>query len=202
MTTRSENLADAEIIENLLQNSSVDSSIRFLYRTHYEFLARYVVSNNGNWDDAADVFQEVILAFVNLVKAGKFRGESTIKTFLYSLNRNIWLNELKRRGRAQVREMRYEQRNEKTDQGIDAALEMNETNRELMKAMEELGDTCKKILLLYYYENQSMKEILNSLHYENEQVVRNKKYKCLKRLEELVTGNKNLYQQLKNLLHG
>jgi RNA polymerase sigma factor (sigma-70 family) len=202
MTTRSETLTDAEIIDNLFQDRSVDSSIRFLYRAHYEFLGRYVVNNNGSWDDAQDVFQEVILAFVNMVKAGKFRGESSIKTFLYSLNRNIWLNELKRRGRAQVREMKYEQANEKTEQGIDVALEMNDTNRELMKAMEELGETCKKILLLYYYENQSMKEILTSLHYENEQVVRNKKYKCLKRLEELVTGNKNLYQQLKNLLHG
>jgi RNA polymerase sigma factor (sigma-70 family) len=161
-----------------------------------------VVNNNGSWDDAQDIFQEVMIAFINLVKAGKFRGEASIKTFLYSLNKNIWLNELKKRGRAEVREMKYETAADKMEPGMNSVLETRESNEELMKLMNELGETCKKILLLYYYENQSMKEILTSLNYENEQVVRNKKYKCLKRLEELVTENKPLYHQLKNLLNG
>ena len=47
-----------------------------------------------------------------------------------------------------------------------------------------------------------MKEILAALHYENEQVVRNKKYKCLKKLETMINENPALHQQLKNLLHG
>lgn len=202
MIKGADSYTDAEIIDNLSHNREVDLSLKYLYRSHYEFLGRYVVNNNGSWDDAQDIFQEVMVAFVNLVSAGKFRGESSIKTFLYSLNKNIWLNELKKRGRTQVREMKYETASEKTEHGVSAALEAREANASLMKVMEELGETCKKILLLYYYENQSMKEILTSLNYENEQVVRNKKYKCLKRLEELLTENKSLYHQLKNLLHG
>ena len=98
--------------------------------------------------------------------------------------------------------MKYETASEKTEYGINTALETREANAGLLKVMDELGETCKKILLLYYYENQSMKEILTSLNYENEQVVRNKKYKCLKRLEELLASNKSLYHQLKNLLNG
>lgn len=202
MITRADLYTDGEIIDNLSHDRKVDLSLKYLYRSHYEFLGRYVVNNNGSWDDAQDIFQEVMVAFINLVKAGKFRGESSIKTFLYSLNKNIWLNELKKRGRAQVREMKYETASDKTEHGISVALEAREANDGLMKVMGELGETCKKILLLYYYENQSMKEILTSLNYENEQVVRNKKYKCLKRLEELLTENKPLYHQLKNLLHG
>ena len=202
MIKGAESYTDAEIIDNLSHNREVDLSLKYLYRSHYEFLGRYVVNNNGSWDDAQDIFQEVMVAFVNLVNAGRFRGKSSIKTFLYSLNKNIWLNELKKRGRTQVREMKYETASEKTEHGVSAALEAREANAGLMKVMEELGETCKKILLLYYYENQSMKEILTSLDYENEQVVRNKKYKCLKRLEELLTENKSLYHQLKNLLHG
>lgn len=201
MITR-ESLTDAEIIDNLLRDRDVDLSLKFLYRSHYEILGRYVVNNNGNWNDAQDIFQEVMVAFINMVKAGKFRGEASIKTLLYSLNKNIWLNELKKRGRAQVREMKYEKASDTAEQGINTALEAREANAELMKIMDQLGETCKKILLLYYYENLSMKEILKLLNYENEQVVRNKKYKCLKRLEELVTENKSIYHQLKNLLHG
>ena len=77
-----------------------------------------------------------------------------------------------------------------------------EGKAEVMRLVGELGETCRKILLLFYYENLSMKEILEATDYENEQVVRNKKYKCLKQLEQMVNENPALKQTLKNLLHG
>ena len=195
-------LTDAEIMGSLTRGADVDASLRYLYRTHYAFLSGYVMANNGSADDAADIFQEVIIAFMNLVRQGKFRGDSSIRTFLYALNRNLWLNELKKRGRSFHREVNYEKMNEQEEASAGNLLENREMNGQLMKVLETLGDHCKKILVLYYYENQSMKEILAALHYENEQVVRNKKYKCLKKLEELIKNKPGLYQQLKNLLYG
>ena len=47
-----------------------------------------------------------------------------------------------------------------------------------------------------------MKKILETMHYENEQVLRNKKYKCLKQLEHMLEENPALKNTLKNLLHG
>ena len=44
-----------------------------------------------------------------------------------------------------------------------------------------------------------MKDILKTLQYENEQVVRNKKYKCLKQLEQMITGDPELAKNLKSL---
>lgn len=197
-----ESFSDQELIGSLKEVSQTDAALRFLYREHFEFLSRYVINNSGSEQDAEDIFQEVMVAFINLVRAGKFRGESSIKTFLFSLNKNIWLNELKRRGRAEAREVKYERLNEQHDVTADIAMEQGQTKAQLMQAIEGLGENCKKILLLFYFENRSMKEMLAHLPYENEQVVRNKKSKCLKKLEEIVTGNKTLYQQLKNFLYG
>jgi len=72
----------------------------------------------------------------------------------------------------------------------------------LVKLVGQLGENCQKILLLFYYENLSISEILETMEYENEQVVRNKKYKCLKQLEQMITENPILKQTLKDLLHG
>ena len=202
MDSRTGSYSDAELLSNLLNNVSVDNSIRFLYRQHFEFLSTYVVNNSGDIQDAEDIFQEVIVSFINLVRAGKFRGESSIKTFLYSINRNLWLNELKKRGRAQVREMKYEQTKEEDEATGMLAIESREASARLMATIGKLGETCKKILVLFYFENRPMKEILAALHYENEQVVRNKKYKCLKGLEELIRSDKNLYEQLKQFVNG
>ena len=198
---RRETFTDAEVISNLANDHQSSAAIRYLYRENFDMLSRYILHNSGNEQDAEDIFQEVMVAFIQLLKAGKFRGESSIRTFLFSLNKNIWLNELKKRGRASLREEKYEKNMNRNEHTADIAMELRQTKQELLKTLEALGENCKKILLLFYYENRSMKEIVAELPYENEQVVRNKKSKCLKKLEELVKGNQTLYAQLKNYLH-
>jgi DNA-directed RNA polymerase specialized sigma subunit len=66
--------------------------------------------------------------------------------------------------------------------------------------LDKLGESCRKILMLFYYENLPMKEIVQHLHYENEQVVRNKKYKCLKELTEMVKANPLIAGQINELI--
>ncbi len=66
-----------------------------------------------------------------------------------------------------------------------------------MNVFEMLGTSCKKILTLFYYENLSMKEIVEQTDYDNEQVIRNKKHKCLKALTTLVKRNTSIIETLK-----
>ncbi|MBI5858590.1 MAG: sigma-70 family RNA polymerase sigma factor [Sphingobacteriales bacterium] len=195
------NFPDSELVANLRSGQRMDDSVKAIYRSHFDSLSWYVLNNSGSREDAEDVFQEVVVNFIDLVQKDKFRGESTVKTFLFSLNRHIWLNELKRRGRALAREEKFEKGQERIEADTGHVIADREARKQVMKVVEELGETCKKILLLFYYENLSMKDILETLHYENEQVVRNKKYKCLKQLEQMFNEKPYLKQTLKNLLH-
>jgi RNA polymerase sigma factor (sigma-70 family) len=141
-----------------------------------------------------------VLTFIELVKKDKFRGESSISTFLYALTRNIWLNELKKRGRAKLRDEKFEKGKETTHIDVSHYMMNREIKAQLMHLVESLGETCKKILLAFYFENLAIKEILQTLDYENEQVVRNKKYKCLKQLEQMIAGQPNLAKNLQSFL--
>ena len=196
------NIPDAVIIDTLQRGKSMDEAVKALYRDHFESLAWFVMNNSGSWQDAEDIFQDVVVSFIDLVKKEKFRGEASIKTFLFAMNKNTWLNELKRRGKAGQRELKYEKEQDKPEMDTTHFIADSEATKQVMDLVGELGDTCKKILVMFYYENLSMKEILDGLEYENEQVVRNKKYKCLKQLEQMITANPALKQNLKNLLHG
>lgn len=196
------NFPDAEIVDNIRAGRLMDESIKALYRAHFESLSRYVQLNSGSREDAEDIFQEVMVSFINLVQKDKFRGESSLKTFLFSINRHAWLNELKRRGRALAREEKFEKVQERVEMDAGHLMADREGKSELVKLVEALGETCKKILLLFYYENLSMREILEATEYENEQVVRNKKYKCLKQLEQMIAEKPHIQQTLKNILHG
>ena len=194
--------SDTELVANLRSGGRMDETIKAIYRDYFNALSWYVMNNSGSRQDAEDVFQEVVISFIELVQKNKFRGESTVKTFLFSLNRHAWLNELKRRGRALAREEKYEKGQEETVTDVSHAIVDRESKQQLMDLIAQLGEACKKILVLFYYENLSMKEMLDALEYENEQVVRNKKYKCMKQLEQMLKEDPALKQTLKNLLHG
>jgi RNA polymerase sigma factor (sigma-70 family) len=159
-----------------------------------------VQKNQGSRQDAEDIFQESIVAFIQLVQQNRFRGDASIKTFLFAINKNTWLNELKRRGRAGVRDARFETAKETVDEGISQYIAGREARTHVIVVMDKLGEGCKKILLAFYYENLSMKEILTTMNYENDQVLRNKKHKCLKQLEQLLTADPALAKTLKDAL--
>jgi RNA polymerase sigma factor (sigma-70 family) len=199
---KEENLrTDADVLALLGDARTASRGIEYLYRACADGPAQFVLRNGGSEADAQDIFQDVVIAFVHLVQTGRFRGDASIKTVLFAMNRNLWYNELKRRGRAAVREEAFDNGQEK-ETGPGTALEIREASHRLTRILDELGPACKKILTLFYYENQSMREILTTLDYENEQVVRNKKYKCLRKLESLIESRPGLWQQLKNMANG
>ncbi len=193
---------DTELTDALKSPVSkvLEDAIRYMYRAYYEMLSVYISKNNGSEEDAQDLFQEVLVSFIDLVQKNKFRGESSIKTFLFTVNRNLWLNELKKRGRAETRNMVFEKEKDLAIPDIAQLINQNESRKEILSIVAELGETCKKILLAFYYENASMKEILIDLEYESEQALRNKKSKCMKQLLELLTANPLLAKTLKTAL--
>ena len=196
------NFPDTELVANLQEGTRVDEMIRLIYRDYFAPLCWYVEHNSGTRADAEDMFQEVVVTFIDLVQKNRFRGESSIKTFLFSLNRHTWLNELKRRGRASLREEKFEHAQDRIQEDSGALISKREERQQLLSVVAALGEHCRKILVMYYYDNCTMREILGHTGYDSEQVVRNKKYKCLKQLEKMLNEQPSLKEALKNLLHG
>jgi hypothetical protein len=76
-----------------------------------------------------------------------------------------------------------------------------ENRQKLLRLFEEIGNVCKSILSGYYFEKRSMKELLLITNYENEQVLRNKKSKCMKYLKDLILNNRELTETFKTFMH-
>lgn len=192
---------DSELITALKNNKSIDDAIRFIYRNYYSVIEYYVTTNNGIKEDAADVMQETIVAFIDIIEKNKFRGEASVQSFLYTLARNIWLTELRKKNSRENRNTIFEKEKEIEDKEITHYIFYNERQKAINKLFEKLGHACKKLLLLVYYEDMNMKDILKQMpDYSNEQVLRNKKYKCMKQLEEMIEANAPLKAELKNAL--
>jgi DNA-directed RNA polymerase specialized sigma24 family protein len=65
--------SDEELIDTLKKEQVGDSVVSFLYRSFYALLSNYVKQNQGSEQDAEDIFQEVILSFIEIVKKERFR---------------------------------------------------------------------------------------------------------------------------------
>ena len=60
---------------------------------------QFILNNNGNEDDAKDVYQEGIIVLYNKIKGGDFELSSKLKTYIYSVCRRIWLKKLSQQSR-------------------------------------------------------------------------------------------------------
>lgn len=187
--TKGNMYSDAELITAIGNGDQLNSAIYFIYQQYSSTIQSFILANSGTQQDAEDIFQETVVTFIDLVKKNKFRGEAAIKTFLVAIARNLWLNELKKRVHSEKREKVFETSRDLTETDVSQYIADQEMKQQFVKVLDKLGESCKKLLTLYYYENLSMKDILHHLPYENEQVVRNKKYKCLQSLTELIKQN-------------
>lgn len=180
---------DNELLEAIINAKERNNAVRFIYSEYFDTISSLITYNKGSMQDAEDIFQEVVVNFIDIVQKGKFRGESSIKTFLVSLARYTWLNQLKKNNRSANRDVVFEKGREHEEADVSEYLSDMESKKELMTTIEKLGETCRKILILFYYEGLSMREMLSHFSYENEQVVRNKKHKCLQQLTQLIKSN-------------
>jgi RNA polymerase sigma factor (sigma-70 family) len=179
-----------------LKQIDIDKPVRKLYDYYYEGTVAQICAAGGTIDDGSDIFQESVLILIEKLKTGQFRGDSSIKTFLSGIARNLWLFELRTRSRRKNREQLY-MVGESTALTAEESFFTKGNTEDLTAVFSEIGDTCKKILTGFYYEDKSMKDMLAEFSYENEQVLRNKKSKCMKKLKEFLQANTTLLKNLK-----
>ncbi len=177
--------SDKEILDGLLQGGAkVDMILKHIYVANRAVVVSFIHKNRGSTEEAKDVFQESVIAFYENVKSGKFRGESAVSSYIYSIARFIWLNRLKRKNTEQ--RILDTQPVEEISEGFFPKLLAKEEEERLLKLFATLGEQCKQVLIFVIFYNYSMKEVAEQLNYESDQVARNKKYLCSKKLKDLL----------------
>ena len=66
-----------------------------LYRRHKDELYRYLLALTGDREAAGDLLQETFLQA--MLGIGRFRGESSVRTWLFAIARNLWLKSLRKK---------------------------------------------------------------------------------------------------------
>lgn len=199
MTTQ-QTFTDTELVTAIRSRNEVNHALLYLYKRYFRMLERYVLANRGNQLDAEDLVQEVMVSFVDLIQRGNYRAEASVKSLLYTLARNHWVTMLRKRGSDEKREETFEAERDLIVADVSQYVLDVEAQNTLSDLFEGLGDGCRKILQLFYYQNLSMKEIMEQTSYGSEAVLRNKKHKCLKDLTGYVHSSPGLFETVRDAL--
>lgn len=164
-------MKDQDII-GFLQNGQINRAVKGLY-VYMPDIRRHVMSNNGSREDAEDIYQESLIVLYKKCREPEFVLSSSLKTYLFAVARNLWLQELKKRNRIQINTQ-----SELQDDTMDEEYQLIQVAE---KAFGLLGESCQKLLLMFYVQKLSMIEIAKNLGFNSAQVAKNQKYRCLEK---------------------
>ena len=169
------------LLQGLARNDK--KAVETIYKENYNLIQALIINNNGNSEDAKDVFQEAMIVLYEKVQTGSFELNCQIKTFIYSVSRRIWLKKLLHQNRVTLSD------GNEHIVGVDEEIEDHEKRNDeflmMEKAMSGLGEPCKSLLEAFYMQKRSMQEIAFHFGYTNAENAKNQKYKCLMRLKKL-----------------
>lgn len=178
---------DSRILD--LMKKGDEDALVLLYESNRRMVTSLVVRNGGSEDDAEDMLQETVIVLWERVRAGRFELTAKISTFIYATVQHMW----NRRRSRLIRESPTDLSEDTTiDEGgspLDALME-NDLSRAIASALNRLGDPCKTLLLLFYWEECSMEEIARRLKFANTDTAKSKKYQCKKALEKILTDER------------
>ncbi|WP_420582617.1 RNA polymerase sigma factor [Reichenbachiella sp.] len=168
-------MKDHEVLERVSRGD--EAALDYLYKKHYKMMTRIVLNNNGTEDEAKDIFQDALLVFWQKAVSGKLVLTSKISTYIYSICLNLWRKELDRKGRLS---------SEEVERTTYQEHDKNERIKIITDCINQLGDTCRRILTYHYFDGLSMSDIADKLNFANTDTAKTKKYKCKKKLDLMV----------------
>lgn len=179
---------DQKYIEALITNNQ--TILEELYSKYAGKIKWMVLQNNGSEDDAADVFQEALVAIYHKAKQGDFKLSCPFDAFIYLICKKKWLNVLSKR-KSQPRVTIAE--DDRSIPGEDSFLLAEESLlheqrfKLIVEKVNELGDSCRELLQLSW-SGKSMEEVATFLDYTYG-YARKKKSECMAKLVNLVKNS-------------
>lgn len=175
--------ADARVLDLIRKGD--EKALVMLYNSNRTMIASYVTRNNGSADDAEDMLQEAVVVLWERIRSGQFEYSAKLSTFIYATVKNMWSRRLARKRKETPTDIDPEQHSDDSSSALELLIE-SEQAKLVQDALAKIGEQCRKLLLLFYWEELSMEEIAVHMGFANADTVKSKKYQCKKALEQMV----------------
>lgn len=170
-----------------IKQGNEDALVKIYLKYKKEFIGWAVKYFNLRHEECEDIYQDTILVFrQNIVSNKLVEMNSSIKTYLFAVGKNIALKKVNRASRQLSDEQIKSEPATENEEIMDSILEYNETHQLIAGLVNKLKEPNRSILKMFYYQNLSMSEIAKKLNYKNDKVVKAQKVRCMNELKQMV----------------
>ncbi len=183
-----------EILEGIINRN--EKIAKYLYDKIFPAVYKHISLNNGNKEDAFDVFEKAYLIVEKKIRNDELVLSCKFSTYFFSVCRNVWFNELRKMKKEILdHDVIFEYRTSDTLNYIERLIEY-EPYYLYKKHFERLSELCKKLLSMAL-EKIPYERIAAKLNYSSAGMARKRKYKCKKKLLESIRKDP-LFTELNN----
>jgi len=188
---------DNEIVDLIrsVKIADQDKAFSIMYDEFAPSVYNMVRKNSGSDTQAEDLFQDTLIVLHNNVRKDSFNLTCKLKTYIYSVARNLWLNQLRKSSRETTLDDTSQDIVDIADDSLKVLMDADKRST-LNKLILRLGENCQKVLKCFYFEQMKLKSIALELGYANETVAKTKKSKCLKQLRQLLSNDPHIKSML------
>ena len=163
------------------QRGSVDATGQ-LYERHYQSIFRYLYYRTGDQPTAEDLTADVFIKMVQALPGYRVTAAS-FRTWLFQIARNLSIDHF-RRGQAHPQE-HMEDGFPSSGPHPEAAADRNLTAEGLRKALGQLSDEQRDVVVMRFIEGMPLAEVAAALH-KSEDAVKGLQRRGLTALRELL----------------
>ncbi|MBI4418597.1 MAG: sigma-70 family RNA polymerase sigma factor, partial [Ignavibacteriales bacterium] len=150
---------DAKILDLIRRDD--ERGLVLLFQDTRKPVLSYVLANHGSQEDADDMLQDALCTLWERVRSGRFEYKSRLGTFVLGIVKNRWLRLLAERRREPLADSDADPPGD--EQPADEILLREEEAALVHQALDRIDEGCKKILLMFYWEERSMEDIAKDL---------------------------------------
>ena len=184
-------LSDEAILSGIVSDGILQRNTENkLYEQYFYFIKDATFKHKILEDEAASLYTDSILAFIDNVRSNRFQGNSAIKTYLYQIFSNKCVDFIRKTATNKMSVHETEAMDDLIFMMADDAKSIlqkliSDNEVSVLKAkIALLGEKCQQMVLAWsegYTDNQ----IAQALGYQTANVAKTSRLRCLEKLREL-----------------
>jgi len=186
-------LSDKEIINEILKGGkSFENISSYLFKTFKGFIPKVNQKLHLPQEDLNDAYADALVKCIRKIKDRSFRGESKLSSYFYSIFYNGAVDVSRKNTSNKIKSIVEIHEYDAKERDLMELFDIKERSMLILKLMGTMGASCKSILLDWGYYGYSMDEIAERSELKNAESARSMKYKCLKKLKQLIANKIDL----------
>ncbi|TVQ42775.1 MAG: RNA polymerase sigma factor [Saprospirales bacterium] len=146
-------VSDKEIIDLLKRKGTLDQGLRLFVKVYGKDLYGFLRTFSLQQADADEIFQETLIKLME--KARSFKGQSSLKTWVWTIARNKTIDHKRKVKRLNIHEAEGLENSLREDSFFNG----DEWLIRLHKAVSELPDAQREVFVLRYFEEMRYDQI-------------------------------------------